>query len=72
MAVVIDKVEKTRRGNKVEFKATFDLHPTDEDIENAQQKAGYHSAGYGGPSGIVRNVVANGVVVRWWCFASSD
>ncbi len=36
-------------GVNYKFEALFDSHPSSDEVAEAQEKAGFHPAGYGGP-----------------------
>lgn len=57
------------------FSATFSGDPTDAEVMEAQKKAGYHPAGYGGPYRVEKSPGAPGsghTVVLWECSGSCD
>ncbi len=57
------------------FTATFTglEPPTHQDIAAAQEQAGFHPCGYGGPSNVSRMLQADGSWrVTWECGASCD
>jgi hypothetical protein len=59
--------------SRIYFEATFDGEPTNEEIAQAQIKASYHPAGYGGPMVGERVDMGDGTWrISFACFASCD
>lgn len=54
------------------YEAHFKESPDDATVAAAQEKHGYHPAGYGGPMRITRAQVDGSWKVTWQSFASCD
>jgi hypothetical protein len=60
---------------RVRFQAVFEGEPTTAEISAAQQQAGYHPAGYGGPCDVSTARLgddAQTVVTTWTCSDNCD
>ncbi len=73
-AIYVKRTGRTGHGvgDDIIWEAMFPSDPSEEDVKEAQKSAGYHPAGYGGPSKIIYQKLAEGVRVTWRCFASCD
>lgn len=73
MAKLIEVKKTGKTKNRVTFKATFEGIPLSNEVTEAQQKAGYHPAGYGGPMSIVSVPIGEGKYeTTFECFDSCD
>jgi hypothetical protein len=69
----ISRIGTVRRGmrGQLTFEAEFESPPTDYDVTQAQIKAGFDPAGYGGPYDI-RKMNPEGTIVRFRCASTCD